>query len=242
MEELDLKQLINIFWNKRKQILIVVLVCIILGAAYSFLFVKPKYKSYTTILLTKVQAEVVDGQEIKTTETITQTDLTLNQKLIATYSELIKSKNVLREVIKNLGINHSEDALKSKITVSAIEDTELIQISVVDADPIIAKQIANETARVFSKKVAEIYNINNVYTVDAAEVADEPYNINHIKDILIFAVIGLVISAVYVLVANMLDTTVKSQEDVENVLELTVLASIPFINDDPKNILKGGIN
>ena len=242
MEELDLKQLINIFWNKRKQILMVVLVCIILGAAYSFLFVKPKYKSYTTILLTKFQAEIVDGQEIKTTETITQTDLTLNQKLITTYSELIKSKNVLREVIKNLGINHSEDALKSKITVSAIEDTELIQISVVDADPVIAKQIANETARVFAKKVAEIYNINNVYTVDAAEISDVPYNINHIKDILIFAVIGVVISAVYVLIANMLDTTIKSQEDVENTLELTVLASIPFINEDQKNIMKGGIN
>jgi len=242
MEELDLKQLINIFWNKRKQILIVVLVFMIIGAAYSFLFVKPKYKSYTTILLTKVQTENIDGVEYKSTETITQTDLTLNQKLITTYSELINSKNVLREVIKNLGIKQSEDVLKNKITVSAIEDTELIKISVVDADPIVAKQIANETARVFSKKVAEIYNINNVYTGDAAEVSDEPYNINHIKDILIFLVVGIVISAVYVLVANMLDTTVKSQEDIENVLELTVLASVPFINDDPKTIMKGGIN
>jgi len=238
MEELDLKQLINIFWNKRKQILIVVLVFIILGAAYSFLFVKPKYKSYTTILLTKVQTT----DAATSTETITQTDLTLNQKLITTYSELIKSKNVLREVIKNLGINQSEDTLKNQITVSAIDDTELIQISVVNKDPVVAKQIANETAKVFSKKVAEFYGINNVYTVDAAEVSDAPYNINHIKDILIFAVVGLVISAVYVLIANMLDTTIKSQEDVENALELTVLASIPFINEDTKTIMKGGIN
>ena len=242
MEELDLKQLINIFWNKRKQILIVVLVFIILGATYSFLFVKPKYKSYTTILLTKVQTETIDGQEIKSTETITQTDLTLNQKLITTYSELIKSKNVLREVIKNLGISVSEDVLKNKITVSAIEDTELIQISVVNEDPVIAKQIANETAKVFSKKVAEIYNINNVYTVDAAEVSNHPYNINHIKDILIFAVIGLAVAAVYVVIANMLDTTIKTQEDVENALEITVLASIPYINDESKISMKGGIN
>ena len=73
-----------------------VLVFIILGAAYSFLLVKPKYKSYTTILLTKVQTT----DAATSTETITQTDLTLNQKLITTYSELIKSKNVLREVIK----------------------------------------------------------------------------------------------------------------------------------------------
>lgn len=242
MEELDLKQLINIFWNKRKQILIVVLAFIMLGTVYSFLFVKPKYKSYTTILLTKVQIETIDGQEIKTTESITQTDLTLNQKLITTYSELIKSKNVLREVIKNLEINISEEALKNKITVSAIEDTELIRISVVNKDPVIAKQIANETAKVFAKKVAEIYNINNVYTVDAAEVSDAPYNINHIKDILIFTVIGFVVAVVYVLVANMLDTTVKSQEDIENALEITVLASIPYIQDESRTIVKGGLN
>ncbi len=239
MEELDLKQLINIFWNKRGQILIIVLIFLIIGSMYSFLYVKPEYKSYTTILLTKVQNE---NEETITTEKITQTDLSLNQKLITTYSELIKSKNVLREVIKNLGINETEDVLKKKITVNLIDDTELIQITVVDDDAVLAKQIANEIAKVFSKKVAEIYNINNVYTVDAAEISEEPYNINHVKDILIFAVIGFVLAAVYVLLANMLDTTIKSQEDVESALQLTVLAQVPLVDENNSRAnMKGGI-
>ena len=53
-------------------------------------------------------------------------------------------------------------------------------------------------------------------------------------------VIGLVISIVYVLLANLLDTTVKSADDIEKELEVSVLASIPTIKDE-KTMSKGGI-
>lgn len=237
MEELDLKQLVNIFWNKRLHIISIVLVFAIIGTIYSFFLVTPEYKSYTSLLLSKSEAV---GQDVSTSSAITQTDITLNQKLVSTYSELIKSKNVLREVIKNLGIDDSEEALKNQITVSAIDDTELIQITVTSVYPEKAKQIANEIASVFTKKVAEFYNINNVHIVDEAEVSTVPYNINHTKDILIFIVIGLIISCVYVLLANMLDTTIKGPEDIEKEIGVTVLASIPVIREDTKK-LKGGV-
>ena len=54
------------------------------------------------------------------------------------------------------------------------------------------------------------------------------YNINHVKDIIIFVFIGIVASVVYVLIANMLDTTIKSKEDIEKKLGLTVLTVIPM--------------
>lgn len=234
MEELDLKQLVNIFWNKRLHIISIVLVFAIIGAIYSFLLVTPEYKSYTSLILSKSETSGQDN-----TGAITQTDITLNQKLVPTYSQLIKSKNVLREVIDNLGIEDSEETLKNQITVSAIDDTELIQITVTSVYPEKAKQIANEIASVFTKKVSEFYNISNVHIVDEAEVSTEPYNINHAKDIIIFIVIGIVISCVYVLLANMLDTTVKSQEDIEKQIGVIVLASIPVIREDTKKI-KGG--
>lgn len=236
MEELDLKQLVNIFWNKRLHIISIVLIFLIIGIIYTFMFVTPKYKSYTSLVLARSEStngEVVDS-------TITQTDITLNQKLVSTYSELIKSKNVLREVIKNLNINESEERLKDNITVSSVKDTELIQITVTNYYPDRARDIANEIAKVFTKKVAEIYHINNVYIVDEAESANAPYNINHIKDIAIFMAIGLVIASAYVLIANLLDTTIKSAEDVEKEIEVSVLASIPVLKDDTRK-MKGGV-
>lgn len=237
MEELDLKQLVNIFWNKRLHIISIVLIFLIIGTVYTFLFVTPKYKSYTSLVLARSESTKENETD---TSTITQTDITLNQKLVSTYSELVKSKNVLREVIKNLNINESEENLKDNITVSAVKDTELIQITVTNYYPDRASDIANEIAKVFTKKVGEIYNINNVYIVDEAERANTPYNINHIKDIAIFIAVGLIVPVGYVLISNLLDTTVKSAEDIEKELGVVALASIPLLKDDTKK-MKGGI-
>lgn len=237
MEELDLKQLVNIFWNKRLHVISIVLIFLIIGTVYTFLFVTPKYKSYTSLVLARSESTKENETD---TSTITQTDITLNQKLVSTYSELVKSKNVLREVIKNLNINESEENLKDNITVSAVKDTELIQITVTNYYPDRASDIANEIAKVFTKKVGEIYNINNVYIVDEAERANTPYNINHIKDIAIFIAVGLIVSVGYVVVSNLLDTTVKSAEDIEKELGVVAIASIPLLKDDTKK-MKGGI-
>lgn len=237
MEELDLKQLVNIFLNKRLQIISIVLIFLIIGIIYTFMFITPKYKSYTSLVLAKSDNV---SEDAKDTSTITQTDITLNQKLVSTYSELIKSKNVLREVIKNLNINEDEESLKGNISVSAVKDTELIQITVTNYYPDRASDIANEIAKVFTKKVGEIYHINNVYIVDEAESSYIPYNINHVKDIIIFMVVGFVVSIAYVLVANLLDTTIKTAEDIEKQIDVTVLASIPVLKDDTRK-MKGGV-
>ncbi len=225
MEELDLKELFSLFWNKKGYIAIIVAIFIVIGMIYTMAFVSPAYKSETSLLLVKTgSTTTADGT---LTEAITQTDVTLNQKLVSTYSELIKSKSVIREVIQNLNLQESEDAVRRSVTVSSVKDTELIKITVTNANPQNAKIIANEIASVFTELVAETYKINNVNIIDAAEVEEEPYNINHAKDILIFAFIGFVIAVLYVLIANMLDNTIKTVEDIEKNTGLLVLASIP---------------
>ena len=171
--------------------------------------------------------------------TITTTDVTLNSKLVSTYSALVQSKSVLRQVISNLGIKISEDELKNNITVTQEKDTEIIKISVSNTNANTAEKVANEVAKVFTEKIQEIYKINNVQIVDTAEIETEPSNINHPKDVIIFTFIGIVVSAGYVLIANMLDTTVKTAEEVEKEFKVPVLATIPLYSFDPaKN--KGG--
>lgn len=237
MEELDLKQLFKIFWNKRLHIITIVLLFLIIGTIYSFAFVKPKYKAYTTLVLAQSDVMAPEGDKA---QGITSTELTLNQKLVPTYSELVKTKNILREVIRELRLKVNEEELRKNVTVNLVEDTELIKITVTNKNALDAKNIANKIAEIFSDRVSEIYKINNITIVDEAEEPAEPYNINHIKDIAIFMVIGLVISIVYVLLANLLDTTVKSADDIEKELEVSVLASIPTIKDE-KTMSKGGI-
>lgn len=224
MQELDLKELFNIFWNKKFQIILIVAIFTVIGIIYTIGFITPIYTSKTTLVL--VSSTSTDTET--DAKMITTTDLTLNSKLVSTYSELVKSKNILRTVITNLGIKIDEDSLRNNVTVKAVEDTELIEIAVKNENPSYAAQTANEIAKVFTEKVKDIYNINNVQIVDEAEISDEPSNINNAKDIAMFTCIGIVLAVVYVIVVNMLDTTIKSAEDVEVTFDVPVLASIPM--------------
>lgn len=235
MEELDLKELINMFWTRKLQILIIVAIFLIIGLVYSYLYVEPEYTATTTVIL--AQSATTDDSE-----TITSNDLTLNQKLVSTYSTLIKSDNVLDEVIRNLNIDKTASSLKNNISVSSVDDTDLIQISVTDSNPELASRIATEVVNVFIEKVANgVYKINNAQVWDAAETPTAPSNINHTRDIIIFVFAGLVVSAIYVLIANMLDTTVKSKDDVEKKIGLTVLTTIPLCDFDANvNKRRGG--
>ena len=221
MEEIDLKDLFTMFWNKKIQIVLIILIFAIIGVIYTMGFVIPEYSSYTTLLL-------VGSSNNEDKNTITTTDITLNSKLVSTYSILIKSSDVVNRVISNLGINMSAEDLKNSISVTSEEDTEVLRITVRNQNPAYAAKIANEIATVFSDKVAEIYNINNVYIVDKAVESSVPSNINHKRDVLIFMAIGIAVSVAYVIIANMLDTTVKTVEDVEKNFKIPVIATIPL--------------
>ena len=214
MEELDLKELIKIFWSKKIEIIVIMLIFAIIGGVYSYSFKVPKYKSSTILVLATLNDTKVDKSKSTTTDAITQTEVTLNSSLVSTYSELVKSKSVLREVINNLELDDlNEEQLKKDVKVSSVSDTELIEISVVNTRASYAKKIANE-------------------------IAKKHYNINHTKDIIIFAFIGLLLAVAKVLITNMLDNTIKNEHDVEDNTGLLVLAQIPKI--DLNNIKKGG--
>lgn len=233
MEELDLKELFNLFWRRKVQIILLVLIFIGLGVIYTVGFTKPMYSASTSLILTS------SGNNATVTG-ITTTDVTLNSKLVSTYSELVKRKTILREVISNLNIDIDENKLRNNVKVAAVKDTELIEITVTNENPEYSEKIANEIAKVFTEKVKEIYNIENVQIVDVAEKSDTPSNINHKRDIAIFVAAGMVVAVAYVLIVNMLDTTIKEPEEIEDEFNLTVLTAIPLCEEEIQKSKKRG--
>lgn len=226
MEEIEIKELFNIFWKKKFIIIVVAIIFAVVGGGYSVKFKKPMYKASTTLLLAQNYEQESNKQENE----ITQTDISLNQKLVSTYSELVKSKTVIKTVLQNLGMDEQlEEKIADNITVNAVSDTQVIEITYINEDASIAFNIANELSNVFCDKVKEIYNINNVYIVDKAEMPEEPYNINHIKTTIIFGIAGGVFACAIVFILSLFDTTVKTSEDIEKNTGLNVLAQVPEI-------------
>lgn len=230
MEELDLKELFELFMSKIFQIILIVVIAVGIGIVYTLGFVNPKYSAKTTIVLATA------GESDKS---ITTTDVTLNSKLVSTYSEIVKSDSVIGLVIDNLKLDIQPKTLKGAVSVSAVKDADIIGITVTTEDAEESARIANEIAKVFSDKVKEIYKIDNINILDQATPNYTPSNINHTKDIAIFAFGGIVIAVGYVLIMNMLDTTVKTAEDIEKGMGLPVLVSIPLIDGIAAN-KKGG--
>lgn len=219
-DEIDLKQLLELFWSKKIFILAVILIAAVAGYVYSNFFVEPKYTSSTTLILAQ--------RNSTTSETITSTDVTLNDKLIDTYKEIATSATVVRTVISNLNLsNIDENVLKKEINVTAVTGTQILKISVTDADAELATKIANEMGNVFSQRITDIYKIDNISIVDEAETTGIPSNINHKKDMAIFLAGGLVVAVGLVLIMNMFDNTVKSSSDIEKAININILAEIP---------------
>lgn len=222
MEEINLKDVFSYFKSKILYILIFVFFSLLIGCIYTFNFQKPLYKSYTTILLTKENES----------SSITSNDISLNQKLIDTYREIIKSRKVLGRVINNLDLSYSIDYLNSQVNVESINETEIIKITVVDKDKVLAKDIADEIAMVFNSEIVKLYNIQNIGVIDKAEVSSNPYNINIVKQLLIAIIIGLVMGLGVVFVVFYFDNTIKSVEEVEEKLNLPVIGSLPEARGD----------
>ena len=236
MEEIDLKELFQILWEKKIWIIIITLLFAFLGLAYTETLVVPKYRATTKLLLATDSSN--SDSSTQKQDTITTTEVAINSNLVSTYSELVKSNKIIRQVISNLRLNASEGAIRNSVTVTAVSDTEVIQISVMNEDPDLSAKIANEIAKVFIESVKEFYGIENVHIVDEAEPSYAPANINHIKDVAIFTFFGIVVSAVYAFISYLLDTSVKSAEDIEKATGVAVLVSIPLYEVDNESSKK----
>lgn len=217
MEEIDLKELFEYIKEKIALLLVIVIGVCLVGCVYGLFIQKPMYRSYTTVIL---------GSNENNTSSITQSDITLNKNLVNTYAEIVVSRRVLNQVIDELKLDMSYENLKGKINVTALNNTEIIKITVNDRNAIQAKNIANVTANYFSKEVVELYNMNNVNILDSATEATSPYNINVIKQFVIYLVIGCVLGAGVLFVIFYFDRTIKSVEQVEQKIKLPILGSV----------------
>ena len=156
-----------------------------------------------------------------------QSEITANQKLAATYRELVESRRILKQVNDNLNLKYSIRELQEMISVENVNETEIIKITVSSKNAKEAKKIANETAEIFEKEIVNIYNLENVSIVDRAELAKEPYNINFVKDVVIYIGVALVLSCGLIFVVYYFDNTIKSVDQVEKLLGVPVIGAVP---------------
>lgn len=218
MEEINIKD----FLEYLKKYILIILIVVVLFVAGIIFYDKnlkvPMYSSSTTIVLTQTN----QAQEA----TITQNDLQINSKLVSTYSEIVKSKLVLQQVINNLNLDYTYKELNKNVSVENVQNTEILKVSVKDKNANNSSQIANNIAKIFSKEVSKIYDLNNVSIIDRAQVPKDVCNNTLKRDMVLSVFLALFGSVAIIFIIYYFDDTIKLTENLEEEIEMPVVAKV----------------
>ena len=217
-----LLKLLDNIWN--------ILLSMLIGALAAYLISKfimvEKFDSTTKIY-------VLNQQD---SSAVTYTDLQTGSQLTKDYAELVHSRGVMAQVIAQLDLQHryedmahiTPDGLSGMISVNIQNDTRIITITVTDTSPTRAQDIANAVRKSASEHIYEVMDIEAVNVVDYANLPEHSKSPNIKKNLIIGALIGFVLAIGIIVVVYIIDDTIKTPDDIEKYLGLSVLGSIPY--------------
>ena len=218
--EIDVLYLLRKLWSRKFFVIFIALAVGTVALLGSVFFLKPKYTSTTRIYVVSRSSD----------SSLTNQDLQAGSYLVNDYKEVITSNEVLSSVISQENLSLSTSELSNMISVSIPTDTRVISISVEDTDAQEASDIANTIREVAAEKIKSVTKVDDVTTLEAAEVASKPSSPNIKRNAALGALVGGFLAIVGILVLEVLDDRVRRPEDVEEVLGMTLLGVVPDID------------
>lgn len=223
-ETISLKELLQTLRKRMNLIMSITFIAILISGVVSYFFLTPTYQASTQLLVnqSKNDQTAFNLGEVQT-----------NLQLINTYNVIIKSPAILELVIKDLNLDMTVEELNKKITVQTEKDSQVVNLSVQDANADTAAKIANKTADVFKTGIVKIMNVDNVSVLAKATVADHqsPIKPKPLLNIAIAMVVGLMAGVGVAFLLEYFDNTIKDEQEIEKLLGLPVLGVIATMDD-----------
>lgn len=230
-ETISLKE---IFATLKKHLILIVtitLLAVTVSAGVTFFLMTPKYDASTQILVNQSNTNnntLYQGNVVQT-----------NVQLVNTYSVIIQNPTVLNQVIKKLNLDYSANALKGMLTVNTEQNSQVFTLTVETESPAQSVRIVNGVAAAFKSQVQKVMNVDNVSILSPANVASSssPVKPKTTINLAIAFVVGLMVSIGLAFLLEYLDNTIKTEEDIEKILDLPVLGVISEIKNsrEPSN-------
>ncbi len=218
-ETISLRELMETIRKRLNLIVLITVAAVLVSGIVSYFVITPIYQSSTQLLVNQAKSDqpMVNPGEIQT-----------NLQLINTYNVIIKSPAILDQVSEDLDLGMTVSQLNEKVTVQSEKDSQVVNITVQDPNPNKAAEIANQIATVFQKEIVDIMNVDNVSILAKAEVGEtqSPVKPRPLLNIAIAFIVGLMAGIGIAFLLEYLDNTVKTEQDVEKLLELPVLGAI----------------
>lgn len=212
--------LLDLLYYLKKKILVIVAAFVaaaMVGAAFTAFFMEDEYTAKTRMYVLNRSSET----------SLTYNDYSVSNYMINDYTVLITGENVTKAVIDELNLDMTTSELAEKISVEAIDSTRVLQITVVDNEAKRAADIANCVREVASEQLEEIMAVDAVNLVYEAEIPYQKSGPSLTKNTVLAALLGMVAAIGVLVVIYVVDDTIRTEEDVERYLGLSVLGVIP---------------
>ena len=225
MEEqvISISEIIDAVKKRWKIIALTTVLATVVSGIFSFFIISPTYEASTKIFIGKEGAE---------SEGYNSSDVSMYQNLIKTYSELIKTKDLVNKAIDNSQYDLSVNNVLNGITVNTLTGTQILQISYQSKSPSIAKNMLESITNEFITKAEELVPNGNVKVLESVELPKNPVAPNKTMNIAIAFILGMMVGFGIVFLLEYLDNTYKNKEQLEKDLDIPVLGVIPMSDLD----------
>ncbi len=224
--EIDIMELLKVFWRNIWTILLVSTIACALYLGYTLFFVTPSYQATASVYVNNDSFSV--GQ---TKFTISASELT-NSSLVSTYIYILDTRETMEEVIKQAGLNYSYQQLLGMISTSTVDNTSIFKITVTSSSPTEAEKIANTIVAVLPSRVAEVVEGSTVRVASYAIVPTHRSSPDYTKNALMGFAVGAALSCgvifLFYFINKRANSTVDSADDLKSRYPgISVLAVIP---------------
>jgi len=219
-ETISLGELFSILKRSKWLIASLAIIAALIAFLISSFVISPTYEASTQVLVApkETQNNMIDSSQVQS-----------SVALVNTYRVIIQSPAILEPVQEN--VVGAPENISNLITVNSEQNSQVINIKVQHKNPVLAADIANEISTVFAEEVSELMSgVDNVKVLSDASVPMFPVSPNVLLNTAIATVLGLMIGVAIAFLKVVLDRRIKTEQDVESILELPVLGSIPVID------------
>jgi len=229
--EIDLMRLVKLLWSK---VWIIALSMILLGSilfSYAMFFISPLYKSSAMMYVNNSSIKVGS-----TSFSISSSELSAAKTLLDLYVVILKTRVTLEEVIERADLEYTYEQLYNMVSAGSVNGTEIFKITVTSADPDEDEKIADTIVEVLPDRIAEIVDGSSVRLVDHAVRATRRSSPDYSRYAMIGMLSGLVLSCAAIIIFDLMDTTVRSEEYLaQKYSDIPILAVVPNISSSKKH-------
>lgn len=225
--ELDLNEILKIMYKRKLLIGGVTIIIAILTVLINLFVLKPVYEAKVSMVVG--QEDIMENIAYA----YSSDTVVLSQKLLKTYSEIATSETVLKKTVKDLGLQYDDEEyelFKKKIFVTYKENTQILEISVQDSNPVRAQKIANKLSDNFIEEADEFLPLGEMKLLDKASVPKKAVKPNKTLNVIVATSITFIVASTIILLKDLKQMKIVDEKDVERYLNLKVVGLIRNID------------